>query len=164
MRWTQGTVTVVGRSMWPLLQPGDRVSLRPIFGLPSLGTILVYAVADRLVVHRLVRIRRREGRLELVLKGDLSQSCDAPIELARVLGKAVRNESRGFPWMVDHRFFRAVGWLVAICAPTALRFFRAVRWCVEQVGLAAGRMRRAGGFGRRLEGHRAELTSSKGGR
>jgi hypothetical protein len=124
MRPTGGTVTVVGDSMRPLLGPGTRVSLRPLSGLPRLGAVLVYAAADRLVVHRLVRIDHRGERPRLVTKGDLARRYDAPIAPARILGQAVRIETRWFSLSVDNPFWRACGWLFATCSPTLLSVFR----------------------------------------
>lgn len=117
MKPPAGTVTVVGRSMRPLLRPGARVRIRPLAGLPPLGAVLVYTAEDRLVVHRLVRIEGRGDRLRLVTKGDLSPRRDPPIEPDRVLGQAVRIETRWFSLSVDHALWRATGWLIATCAP-----------------------------------------------
>ncbi|MCP4663588.1 MAG: hypothetical protein GY856_50025 [bacterium] len=127
MKAAGGTVTVVGRSMGPLLRPGTRVSIRPLAGLPPLGTVLVYAADDRLVVHRLVRIEGRGEGLRLVTKGDLSLQPDAPIEPGRVLGQAVRIETRWFSLAVDNPVWRATGWLIATGAPAFVALLRAGR-------------------------------------
>ena len=120
MRPVHGTVTVVGRSMWPLIQEGDRITIQPLAGLPPLGTVLVYAAKDRLVVHRLVRVQRRGGDVQLVTKGDLSRRYDSPIEPERVLGRAIRAERLNRSIPIDHVLFRAVGWLLATAAPRLL--------------------------------------------
>ncbi len=145
MRPARGMATVVGRSMRPLLRPGARVTTRPLSGPPHLGAILVYAAADRLVIHRLVRIERRADRLRWVTKGDLSPGCDAPIEPDRVLGQVIRIHSRRFSLAVDNHFWRALGWLLAIWAPALVAGFRKVRRNAGRVARGAGLRRRSRG-------------------
>ncbi|MCP4659438.1 MAG: hypothetical protein GY856_28860 [bacterium] len=127
MKPAGGTVTVVGGSMGPLLRPGTRVRIRPLSGLPPLGAVLVYDAADRLVVHRLVRIEGRGEGLRLVTKGDLSLRRDPPIEPGRILGQAIRIETRWFSLSVDHPVWRVSGWLIATCAPAFVALLRAGR-------------------------------------
>ena len=145
MRPAGGTATVVGRSMRPLLRPGTRVITRPLSGAPRLGAILVYAAADRLVIHRLVRIERRSEGLRWVTKGDLSPRCDAPIEPDRVLGQVVRIHTRGLALSVDNPFWRALGWLLATWGPAFLAGLRAARRRVGRVARATGLKRRPRG-------------------
>ncbi len=143
MRPARGMATVVGRSMRPLLRPGARVNVRPLSGSPPLGAILVYAAADRLVIHRLVRIERRDERTAFVTKGDLSPRCDAPIEPDRVLGQVVRIEMPGFSLSVDHHVWRAAGWLFATCAPACIALLRTTERTARRVARAAGLRRRS---------------------
>ncbi len=149
-----GTATVTGGSMRPLLRPGARVYTRPLPGTPRLGAILVYAAADRLVIHRLVRIERHGERLRWVTRGDLSPHCDPPIEPDRVLGQVVRIDTGRFSFAVDNHFWRALGRLSAAWTPALIAGFRAARRSAGRVARAAGwRGRPAGGPGRGTSNH-----------
>ncbi len=143
MRAARGTATVVGWSMRPLLRPGARVSVRSLSGLPPLGAILVYAAADRLVIHRLIRIERRGEVPRLVTKGDLSPRCDSPIEPQQVLGEVVQVEMPGRSLAIDSHLWRAAGWLFATCAPPFAPLLRRATRVARRLVRAAGLRRRA---------------------
>ncbi len=153
MRPARGMATVVGKSMRPLLTPGARVTTRPLSGPPRLGAILVYAAADRLVIHRLVRIERRGERPRWVTKGDLSPRCDPPIEPDRVLGQVDRIRTRWCWLPVDNHFWRALGWFFATRAPSFVAGYRTARH-------SAGRVARRAGLRRRPRGAAAGTTSN----
>lgn len=116
--------------MWPLLRPGARVRVEPLTSIPRLGDVLVYTAGNRLVIHRLVRIRRGQGRVELRTKGDLAIASDPPIPLEAVVGRAVPDARWTLPW--GSRPFRLGGWLLALASPWLLRPWR---------NLATGRSR-----------------------
>jgi hypothetical protein len=111
------SIAVVGDSMWPLLRSGVRIDVRPIVGCPRLGAILVYAAADRLVVHRLVKYRHESGALMLVTKGDCSGRWDPPIVPMRVLGEVAVVHYRRWALRVDGLVLRRVGWALSRCGP-----------------------------------------------
>lgn len=95
-------LVVRGRSMAPLLRPGDLIELLPV-SLASLrpGAILVVAPPEGPLTHRLVRA---EGE-RLWLWGDAAPVPDPPVEARALLGQVVareragrRLELRGAPW------------------------------------------------------------------
>lgn len=95
-------LVVRGRSMAPLLRPGDLIELLPA-PLVSLrpGVILVVAPPAGLLTHRLLRAADEQ----LWLWGDAAPAPDPPLEARTLLGQVVarerggrRLELRGAPW------------------------------------------------------------------
>jgi ribosomal protein S18 acetylase RimI-like enzyme len=82
-----------GRSMWPLLRPGDVAEFTPLCGAPpKIGDIVLYRIGERLIVHRVIG-RDASGRLRL--RGDFTLSEDAPIAPETVLGRLAAIERAG---------------------------------------------------------------------
>jgi ribosomal protein S18 acetylase RimI-like enzyme len=80
-----------GRSMWPLLRPGDVALFEPLGRPARPGDVLLYRAGDRLIAHRVIG-RTPDGRLRL--HGDFTLGEDEPVEPACVLGRLVRVEKR----------------------------------------------------------------------
>jgi len=69
----QGRRTVLpvqGFSMWPVLRPGDQVSIRHGGAPPEIGDIVVIRSATRTVAHRVVACRADPAGWRLQTKGD----------------------------------------------------------------------------------------------
>ena len=115
--WSQAgpehDVCVRGNSMWPLIRAGDRV--RVMHGLSGLrwGDIVAYQREDRLIVHRLIRIVRREGELFFQTQGDNASSRDPAVSAGRVLGRVVALRRAGSWLRLDTRLMRGIGWVLA---------------------------------------------------
>lgn len=82
-------VTVRGGCMAPWIADGERVEVAPArFYLP--GDMIVFRAPDgRWLVHRLLGWRWWRGGLAGVTRGDGCPCHDAPVPLARVLGRVV---------------------------------------------------------------------------
>jgi hypothetical protein len=79
--WIQAT----GTSMSPSVRPGTWMHVR--FGAaPVRGAIVVVAVGDGYVAHRVVARRDAEGGPLLVTKGDGEAYCDPAVPVADVVG------------------------------------------------------------------------------
>jgi Peptidase S24-like len=88
-----GWVEAAGKSMSPLIQPGDRLYVEFGSRRPRLGEIVVFADGARAVAHRLVRrVRTDEGEL-LIMRGDSTLGFDSPVSIADAFG-VVRAYSR----------------------------------------------------------------------
>jgi hypothetical protein len=74
-----------GNSMLPTLPAACEIEVEPLAGEPALGALLVFALGDALVAHRLVR--RKGGRL--VCQGDNRRAPDSPLRPEQVLGRVV---------------------------------------------------------------------------
>lgn len=72
---------VFGYSMWPFLKPGDKIKV--VKSKVKFGDIIVHQSRDRLIVHRLIRIK---GNL-FFTKGDHLYSLDMPFKKEKLLGK-----------------------------------------------------------------------------
>ncbi|MEW6366678.1 MAG: S24/S26 family peptidase [Acidobacteriota bacterium] len=80
------SVPVAGRSMWPLIRPGDHVDIRLVHPEePSRGDILAFWNDGSLVVHRLVRKSRTSGALRVCQRGD-NQHGWSWVDADRVVG------------------------------------------------------------------------------
>jgi hypothetical protein len=94
---TEAWLETRGTSMRPLVGPGGRMLVA--FGAtPSrVGEVIVFERYDGIVAHRLVGSRRRDGREQLIVKGDNEAYFDPPIGRADVLGvvRGVRRTGSG---------------------------------------------------------------------
>ncbi len=122
----KGRVRVHGRSMEPLLRPGEVVVLAHGREGLGIGQIVAYRVGGQVIVHRLVR---RHGGGELVLAGDSRPAADPPVRSEAVLGRVVALEAAEGAFSLQTPVARAAGWTVAVCFP--LR-----RWRILQLLLA----------------------------
>ncbi len=86
-----------GGSMHPTIRPGEHITVTPV--APSdlgLADIVLYRAGKGILAHRVVGRRRGgEGLRAFIVRGDASDSCDAPVGPAQVLGKVVLVERAG---------------------------------------------------------------------
>jgi hypothetical protein len=94
---TEAWLETRGTSMRPLVGPGGGMLVA--FGAtPSrVGEVVVFERYDGIVAHRLVGRRRRDGREQLIVKGDNEAYFDPPIGCDDVLGvvRGVRRDESG---------------------------------------------------------------------
>ncbi len=121
--WVVGhrSLAVVGKSMWPLLPSGVEVEVRPLAAPPALGAIVVFAAADRIVIHRLMRVLRESDRVRYVTKGDASLEEDPPIEATSVLGEVAVVRYRWFSLRLNTPARRWSGWFLSRAASVVRR-------------------------------------------
>ena len=81
------TLRAEGHSMWPLIQDGELVVVRPLERALAVGDVVLVVHAARLVLHRVVRLAP-EG---VVTKGDSVARVDGLIALGDVLGALPRS-------------------------------------------------------------------------
>jgi hypothetical protein len=86
-----------GGSMHPTIRPGEHITVVPV--APSdlgLADIILYQARKGILAHRVVGSRRGGGGLRaFIVRGDASESCDAPVGPAQILGKVVLVERAG---------------------------------------------------------------------
>jgi hypothetical protein len=124
---TEAWLETRGTSMRPLVGPGGRMLVA--FGAKPtrVGQVVVFERYDGIVAHRLVGSRRRDGREELIVKGDNEAYFDPPIGRDDVLG-VVRGIRRAATDPVRRRGLdgRTAG-LIAVVSRSAGRGARAAR-------------------------------------
>lgn len=80
-----------GGSMRPAICDGDVITVEPAAPASLVpGNVIVYRQLDRVFAHRLVSVGADgAGQERLLLRGDATHVCDAPISRAQVLGEVV---------------------------------------------------------------------------
>jgi signal peptidase I len=100
-----------GRSMWPLLRPGDTAIAEPLDGAPREGDVLVFRMGDRFVAHRFIG-RLPDGRLRL--HGDFTLDEDPPLPPDAALGRVVAIERNGRRIDLDAGWPRALAFAIPL--------------------------------------------------
>ena len=92
-----------GLSMQPTIRDGETVTLAPIRTRePRRGDVVLSNQAGRLVAHRLVGFAAgADGRIDVVLRGDASASCDAPLDREAILARVITVDRDGRPVHLD---------------------------------------------------------------
>ena len=124
-------LVVVGWSMAPLLQPGDRVGVSACAASQvRRGDILVVWQDSSFLTHRLLQ----PGARAWLMKGDQSLAPDPPIVPQALVGRVVRRERGGVQlnlstpgWAALSAALGLVGWASAASWPPARRL--ALRGC-----------------------------------
>ena len=77
--------------MRPAICDGDVITVEPAAPASLVpGNVIVYRQLDRVFAHRLVSVGADgAGQERLLLRGDATHVCDAPISPAQVLGEVV---------------------------------------------------------------------------
>ena len=80
-----------GLSMFPLIRTGDRITVTPQKNL-VIGDLVVFARADNIVCHKLVKIFERDDIKYYQTRGDSHFGLDEPVTIDQILGKVVSIE------------------------------------------------------------------------
>jgi ribosomal protein S18 acetylase RimI-like enzyme len=113
-----------GRSMWPLLRPGDLTIAEPLTGAPREGDVLVYRKGTYLIAHRFIGLLS-DGRLRL--HGDFLLDEDPPLAPTDVLGRVVAIERDGRRISLDSGLPRVLAFALPPLRRHAPRFLRSAR-------------------------------------
>ena len=106
-----------GHSMFPTIMANETIMVEPIDpGTVRLRDIILYRTNGRLIAHRVIRIEKEKNgavtefpsanRLQFVVRGDASRSCDDPVKAGQILGKVVSIERNGChidPYGLSHK-------------------------------------------------------------
>jgi signal peptidase I len=82
-----------GYSMYPTIRPGSYIHIEPLNDnkMPATGEIVAWKRDSGFVVHRLVRIVKKENEIWFVTRGDSCTHDDMPVQA--LAGKVVRIEN-----------------------------------------------------------------------
>ena len=113
-----------GASMYPFIKNGDIVEVRPVHAsaIRRGDVILCRRPDDRLLVHRVVRVRREAGRL--VTQGDAVPDADETICFEDVLGRLIAVERGNRRIDLCHPLPRLAGTLWVELSPFSRRLYR----------------------------------------
>ena len=107
-------IPIVGKSMRPLIQPGDQVLIKHGHINVRRGDVIVFLQEEKMVVHRLLRICKDGSKTIFITKGDNTSYLDSPISAHQVIGRVLKIK-RGDRWvLIDTRVWRIGGWLIAV--------------------------------------------------
>lgn len=83
-----------GYSMYPAIRPGSFIHIEPVSegNQPSAGDIVAWKRDSGFVVHRLVRIVRKENETWFVTRGDSCTRDDQPIRAIAGIVSRIENE------------------------------------------------------------------------
>lgn len=107
------TLHVSGRSMWPLIEPGDQVLIKHTRRRIRPGMLIAFRQNNRIIVHRVVRAYSVRNNNVYVCRGDHNGHLDRRVQQSEVIGKVnsiVRNDERTIN--VANPYWRVVGRLV----------------------------------------------------
>ena len=94
-----------GSSMRPTIDDGDLLTLAPVSpqSLRPRDVVLFSTESGTALVHRLVRLSRRDGCAIAIARGDNSQSLDPVVPLTRLIARVIAIQKRGSKRMVPVR-------------------------------------------------------------
>jgi len=125
--WVQAT----GDSMEPLIHAGSWLRVRFGEERVGVGAVVLLALGEQVVAHRVVGICRDGSQPRLVTKGDARATSDPPISLGDVLGivEAIRRDADSPP-------------LTSGCTGAQARLIAAVSRLAERAGIRTRRIAR----------------------
>jgi signal peptidase I len=86
-----------GYSMYPCIKPGSIILIEPlkIKGPPVPGEIIAVKRESGLVVHRLVKIVRKDDAELFIARGDSNAREDEPVKMSSIIGRIIKAETSG---------------------------------------------------------------------
>jgi len=110
----RGILPMIGESMRPTLQPGERVLVEFEARDLERGDLVLYRQVDYLVVHRVLGPATRDLEPKLRTRGDGTPGLDPPLERSRIRGRVVAIERGGKWFRLDGGAARAYAIAVAL--------------------------------------------------
>ncbi len=85
------TLSVTTASMFPLIRPGESVSVAPLrSGDLRLGDMVLIDSGEELVVHRFLGMKEADGKRYALTRGDHIRRFDEPVPADWIIGKVVK--------------------------------------------------------------------------
>jgi len=83
-----------GYSMYPAIKPGSAIYIEPYEpgSEPATGDIIAWKRESGFVVHRLIRITKKNDSLLFITRGDSRLAEDDPVNADQIAGRVVRIE------------------------------------------------------------------------
>jgi signal peptidase I len=124
-----------GLSMYPLIRHGDLIEVEPAdASAVRLGDVILSRDGhDRIVGHRVVKVRGKGHGRTLMTKGDWTFRPDAPVEAGQVLGRIVAIERGGKRTALNSGGQRLVQLLTARISPHSRWLYLPLSACARVV-------------------------------
>lgn len=108
-----------GWSMRPFIQDGDFITVSPAENSSlKTGDVVFYSItSNKVIVHRIVRKHKKNGRITILAKGDASFSPPEKIDIQNALGKVTAIERNGRKVSLDTKSNQIKGLLFAGISP-----------------------------------------------
>lgn len=129
-------IEITGHTMFPVLQPGDRL----LIALDSVelqpGDIAVYRRGGVLVTHRLLCAGRRLDGPCWLIQGDNANKADVPVGDDEIIGRVVAVERDGYQWSLMAPGWRLLGrWMAGLTLAGSNRRRRLLRSIMARLPL-----------------------------
>ncbi|MCF6155444.1 MAG: signal peptidase I [Candidatus Brocadia sp.] len=110
----QHSISITGRSMFPLIREGDQVLVAHGCTGMRRGDVIVFRRRGTLIAHRVLSILRNDAGPIFVTKGDNVPQFDPPLSNNEIVGRvlAVKRGNRCMP--LDTSAWRILGWFIAV--------------------------------------------------
>ncbi|MGB0367801.1 MAG: S24/S26 family peptidase [Flavobacteriales bacterium] len=115
-----------GYSMFPVLLPGDIAVVEPITGLPKIGDVVVVALPEKWIAHRVVRVIQGAEKVEITTQGDSSRKPDDIEASQKTIGTISCFERDGMALKVDEGWRAFLGVVMVKTKPIPQIFSRLV--------------------------------------
>ncbi len=108
-----------GGSMHPFIKNGQIIQVRPakIFEITSGDIIFYHGLDNRMIVHRVIKKCRENGRIVLLTKGDSASQFDEYVYPESILGKIVAIERNNKTIRTDRGLLRLINIIYAKISP-----------------------------------------------
>ena len=88
----QVKIRMTGNSMFPFIKNGETCIIQPIITNETIirnGDVLLFRKNDRLIAHRLLKIKINNGKYHYLCKGDSCIRTDGLIDSENIIGKVI---------------------------------------------------------------------------
>ncbi len=111
-----------GWSMRPLIRNGDFITASPVDSTSiKVGDIVFYIAGNnRVLVHRIIGLRRNNGEMIVLIKGDACFGLLDKVDSRNVLGKVVAIERNGRKKTLDTAWQRLLSLIFVAVSPLTL--------------------------------------------
>ena len=108
-----------GWSMRPFILDGDFILISPVENSSlKTGDVVLYSTKrDKVIVHRIIKKYKKDGRMILLVKGDATSGHADEVGIQDVLGKVTAVERNGRKRGIDTKLYHMMGLLFAGMSP-----------------------------------------------
>ncbi len=98
-----------GMSMLPLIKDGDSVLIRHTREGIGVGSIVAFRNDQKVIVHRVIKIEKGDGKTAFLTKGDFNLKTDHPFHEDMLIGKVIAINRGGRQINLDTTFWSVIG-------------------------------------------------------